>query len=146
MARPGDSFGAAGATPRSWAKALPPSPHRAGLDYSGRLQAGLGWAPADAWLVTATGGSWIGRGSLRTDATPGAPGVNVTGYHHGFDARIDCARRAARSGAREALGGAWWGPALRLTGGGVNLQLTRTGPFFGIGLVWRLSSAPEHLE
>jgi hypothetical protein len=143
LARPGDSVGLVAGAAIAGEGAAASGTELA--DYSGRLQAGMGWAPADAWLVTATGGCWIGEGSFRTDATPGAPGVNLKGYHHGFDARLDCAWRASRSVAVEALGGFWW-DRHRLTGGGNSLLLTRSGPFLGIGLVWRLSSAPEHLE
>lgn len=142
VARPGDAVGLVGGVALASEGAAGGNTTLA--DFGARAELGAGYAVTDAWLLTLTGTATIGEGRFHAGATNGAPAITEHGPYHGFAAILGARWLATRAVGCSAETG-YWADRHQLAGDAAQLRLERSGGFVGVGVVWRFSSAPEHL-
>lgn len=114
--------------------------------YGMRGSLGLGYALSDRWSLTGDLGLAYGRTDLSLPASNAAPEFNADGSHLGYDARLTCLFAATRNLLISLhLGFMRMSHDLTTNQGDV-LTLDQQGPYLGLGVSWRLSSAPVHVE
>lgn len=114
--------------------------------YGLRGSLGIGWAVSDHWTLTGEGGLLYGRTSLSLPASSIAPEFSADGPYRGYDARVACLYAVTRSLLVSLQAGYLQVSHDLATGPGDQLVLRQKGVYVGIGLSWRFSNAPVHVE
>lgn len=114
--------------------------------YGLRGSLGGGYAFNDDWSVTGEVGFTYGKTKLTLPGSSAAPAFSADGNYHGIDFRlIGLYTITSRILVSAQLGYAVTTHDLT-TNAGDSLTLTQKGLYVGLGVTWRLSTAPVRLE
>ena len=116
------------------------------FNYGARGSLGLGYALTDDWGVSGECGLLYGKSSLSLPANNGAPAFSADGTYRGYDARLVCQYRATKQVCVSLQAGYVLTSYDLTTNANDSLTLDQTGPYIGLGLTWRFSSAPARVE
>lgn len=105
---------------------------------------GLGWQLGDDWVLSALGLVGAGRPSFEVPVASGGS-LALSGASASTGLLVGLEWRFARRWSLSAEAG-WIEEAAALSGDGTDLDLTRSGPTAGLGLVWAWSRQPVRLE
>jgi hypothetical protein len=114
--------------------------------YGVRGSLGGGYAINDDWSMTGEVGFTYGKTRLTLPGSSAAPAFSADGNYHSIDLRLV----ALYTITRRILASAQFGYAVTThaltTDAGDSLTLKQRGLFIGLGVSWRLSTAPVRLE
>jgi hypothetical protein len=114
--------------------------------YGARGSLGAGYALNDDWTMTGEVGFTYGKTKLTLPGTSAAPAFSADGNYHSIDFRlVGYYTITSRILVSAQLGYAVTTHDLT-TNAGDSLTLTQKGLYLGLGVTWRLSTAPVRLE
>lgn len=116
------------------------------LNYGARGSLGLGYALNDDWAVSGECGMLYGKSRLSLPASNAAPAFTADGTYQGYDARLVCQYRATKQVCVSVQAGYVLTSYDMTTNANDTLTLDQQGPYIGLGLTWRFSSAPARVE
>lgn len=116
------------------------------LAFGGRASLGAGYAFSDTWAVGGELGAALGWTELSLPARGANSGFDADGGYVAFDGRLAVHYTITRRLLVSLQGGYVAQTHELTTDGGDDLELEITGAFIGVGVAWRLSTAPQRVE